>query len=290
MKYDVMIPAAGKDISFLPWVVKYCRKMLQDMEKIYIVVPSAELKACHKNLRKCMDGVLIIDENNLLPGLSFSTVKQIISTLDVPNVPVGWFFQQFLKYAFALSKYAKSYYLTWDADTLPLNKLTFFDEGKPLFTMKKECHANYFLTIKRLLGWDKTTSMSFIAEHMMFNTNVVKELIDSINKSSVEGTTWFEKIIRACNFDVDMNAYSEFETYGTFCQYRHQGMYDFRQLCTFRKAGIIRGRFINENLLKSLAFDLDIASFEIRDMPPFPYCIMNYARKVMWFIQKYYKG
>lgn len=285
-----MIPAAGKDISFLPWVIKSCREMLQDMEQVYVVVPSMELKNCHKTLRKCMDGVSIIDENSLLPGLSFASVKQIISTLEYPKVPVGWFFQQFLKYAFALSKYAKSYYLTWDADTLPLNKLAFFDSGKPLFTMKKEYHANYFLTIKCLLGLDKTTSMSFIAEHMMFNTNVVKELIDNINKSSVEGTTWFEKIIRACNFNVDMNAYSEFETYGTFCQDRHQGMYNFRQLCTFRKAGIIRGRFINENLLKSLAFDLDIASFEIRDIPPFPYCIMNYTRKVMWFIQKYYKG
>ena len=90
---------------------------------------------------------------------------------------VGWYFQQFLTLAFALTSYCKGYYLTWDSDTLPISELHFFQDGQPLFTMKKEYHRPYFNTLQRLIGLDKTSSKSFIAEHMIFKPEFVCEII-----------------------------------------------------------------------------------------------------------------
>lgn len=57
-------------------------------------------------------------------------------------------------------------YLIWDADTLPISHLEFDDDGRLLFTRKKEYHAEYFITIERLLGLQRVITFSFIAEHM----------------------------------------------------------------------------------------------------------------------------
>ena len=96
-------------------------------------------------------------------------------------------------------------------------------------------------------------------------------MLADIEKSTVLGDFWVEKVINACDFkDERGNLFSEFETYGNYCIKNHPGLYDFRQLNTFRAAGLIRGRYINKNILNRLALDVTIASFEMQDAP-FPY-------------------
>ena len=61
----------------------------------------------------------LIDENTMVAGLSFSEVFGYLKKKGCDSVnKVGWYFQQFLKLAFALTSYCKGYYLTWDSDTL----------------------------------------------------------------------------------------------------------------------------------------------------------------------------
>lgn len=129
--------------------------------------------------------------------------------------------------------------------------------------MKTEYNPNYFKTIKKLLGINKQTKGSFIAEHMLFSTDIVRELIEKISKSNVDGENWMQKIINACDASDPMPGFSEFETYGSYVLATHPDSYAMRHLNTFRYGGYIRGRQISDKMLKKISFDIDTMSFEL---------------------------
>lgn len=279
-KLDVVIPVARKDTAFVRHVVTHINKYVTECEHIYIVTNKKNFSRL-----KHLDGISnveLLDENGLVPELSFGIVHECMKRKGEkrPNC-VGWYFQQLLKFAFAKSKWAKGYYLTWDADTLPLNPVSFFDGDSPLFTKKIENHEPYFLTMNRILGFGKLVDYSFIAEHMVFKASIVKEMLEAIEDyPKSEGKTWVEKIMYACDFsDKRGSLFSEFETYGNYCVKYHPDLYGTRQLNTFRAAGLIRGRHITDKILTRLGMDVVIASFEQQDAP-FPYNISWYMKRV----------
>ena len=265
--YSVVIPVAKKDAKFVSTVVKFVFHNMCEVDHIYLITKFGLFERIERNLQENRNKCTLVDEDKLTPGLSYDFVKQCLLAHPHTNVnSTGWYLQQFLKFAFALSEYCGEYYLTWDSDTLPISKLFFFQDGQPLFTAKKEYHKPYFETLERLIGLKKTAPYSFIAEHVMFRKDFVLELIEEINNSKVEGENWVEKIINACDFQEDGGPYfSEFETYGTFCTVKHPGYYGIQHLNTFRSAAAIRGRHINDYVIEKLAADVDIASFEIHD-------------------------
>lgn len=272
-QFDVIIPVAGKEVGFVHRTVKYIKKNILGVETVYIITNKNNLNKIRRSL-KDVSNFMVLDEDCLVEGLTFAYIKKIIRTYT-PCLSSGWYYQQFLKLAFSLSPYAKQYYLSWDADTLPISKLVFFEDNKPLITCKYEYHENYFLTIEKILGLKKNVPFSFIAEHMLFKTSIVKELIEIIQTSIVEGSTWYEKILRAGDFEKDTMTFSEFETYGTFIMDKYPDVYKLRELKTFRRGGLIMGRMITDKMLKKLSIDIDTISIEIRDEPPFPYNIQN---------------
>ena len=285
LNYNIIIPCARKDLSFIPKVVKYIRKNLIEADRIYIITNTDNISYLQRHLKKSdTTNVVTLDENKMLKNLSFAIVKEYLSKKEW-YVRQGWYFQQFLKMGFALTDYAKDYYLSWDADTLPLSQLSFFDDGYPLFTIKKEFHPAYFETMEKLFeGGGKVFDYSFIAEHMLFKTSIMKELICEIEANKkLEGKDWVEKCINACEFsqtDIYKEPYfSEFETYGTYANIHHPDLYRMRQLNTFRGAGYIRGRKISDKMLETISLDLDIASFEYGATPPFPYNINSWLHK-----------
>lgn len=270
-KYDVIIPVAGKDAGFIHRVVKYVRKHLIGVECIYIITNESYVKKIAKSIGR-LDDIHIVDENRLIEGLTISHIKDIARRYTNCTSP-GWFYQQFLKLGFALTKYAKKYYLSWDADTIPVSDISFFEESQPLFTRKNEYNENYFATIEKIIGLNKVEPYSFIAEHMLFDSDIVRELLKKIETCPVEGNTWFEKIMRAGDYNHPNPSFSEFETYGTYVMTYYPNLYKTRQLNTFRRGGWIRGRAISDQMLEKLSFDLDTISFEMRDEPLFPYNI-----------------
>ncbi len=277
MEYDIIIPVAKRDLGFLPRVLEYVRRYLVDAVDIYIIAN----ESCGERLKKkefVRYGVTFLNEDAIIDNLSYERIRELLLERDV-HIRTGWYLQQFLKIAFAKSPYAKKYYLSWDSDTLPLSKICFFNEGKPLFTKKKEFNDAYFNTIKKLLGLEKIVDYSFIAEHMLFDRDTMNELIERIEESKVNGEDWIEKILNACE-NLEKPCFSEFETYGTYVMTYYPGKYETQVLNTFRSAGLIKGRCVDDRTLSRLAFDLDIASFELFDKPPFPYSISYY--KYLW--------
>lgn len=266
--YDIIIPVASKDISFLPRVVHYIRLNLHEADKIYIITSGKNIR--NAKVLKTLKSCVILDEDELVEGLSFAVVRDLLLKL-APNVSVGWFFQQFLKIAFGTTPYATKYYLSWDADTLPLKHIPFFEGEHPLFSRKYEYNQNYFTTINKLLGLNKLADFSFIAEHMLFNPDIIKNLIIEIEKSDIQGVRWYEKIINAGDYSINLQTFSEFETYGTFVLQNYPDLYKTRQLNTFRCGGFIQGRNITDGKLKTISFDCDTISFEYGHDPLFPY-------------------
>ena len=206
----------------------------------------------------------------------------------------GWYFQQFLKFAFALSDYCTTeYFLSWDADTIPIRDIPMFShQNVPYFSMKHEHHQPYFDTIRNLLSMNRVNSHSYIAEHMLFKKEYVEELIHEINCSEIDGNDWIAKIINAISPSAHCG-FSEFETYGTFILNRHPDAYVERELPSLRYGGFIRGRFIDHKILSQMTLDLSVVSFEAYHIPPFPWSVlvnwhMKYLRRKEMLINRFH--
>ena len=271
-RYNIVIPVVFKDFSFLKRTLKYIYTNLNP-QKVYLIVDKRYLSYIPKSIfdnRKC----ILIDENKLIPGLSYNRIDSLLKIQNRNHTKTGWYFQQFLKMGFSLSIYCDTdYYLVWDSDTIPLRKIDFFDKnGHPFFSMKSEYHKPYFDTIFRLLALEKNIPNSYIAEHMMIESDVMRELINKINMADVIGEMWYEKILNALVDEIiSPFSFSEFETYGTFCSHYYPDLYKERQLPGMRRGGLIQGRFVSERILSALAADMYVASFEIYDRPPQPW-------------------
>lgn len=278
MKYNVIIPVIYRDYSFFKKTIEYIFKYLE-AESIYIITDTRFQRFMPKEIL-CNKRCVLIDENELLDGMSIQPLKELFAKLGRTKMGVGWYYQQFLKMAFALSDYCDfDYYLSWDSDTIPLRKIEFFnDEGKPYFTMKTEHHVPYFVAIERLLGISNNNCRSYIAENMMFNKQIMVELINHIQDNhQLEGTTWYEKIVNALEPEsVSPMGFSEFETYGNYCFNYYPDFYVERMIPSFREGGLIQGRFVSDRILRQLSFDHATASFEIYDRPPFPWGKLSY--------------
>lgn len=278
MKFDVIIPVAGKDTCFVLRVIEYVTQCFDDLDRVYLITNISYHNKLKKKISR-YDNVFVLDEDKLVDGLSIKSVEEKLNS-QKKGLSSGWFFQQFLKYAFSLTEYANKYYLSWDADTLPLSHIKFFEDNHPYFTRKYEYNENYFKTIKNLLGINKTAEFSFIAEHMMFDPIIVKHMLSEIQHSAVEGETWFEKIINAGDYSYPLPTFSEFETYGTFVFHYYPNLYKTRQLNTFRFGGYIQGRNISDKKLREISFDTDTISFELCHDPLFPYNFPNICARL----------
>ncbi len=213
-----------------------------------------------------------IDENSIIPfddvhACMAKKMEKILAGRELPRGITGWYYQQFLKmqYAFVCQD---EYYMVWDGDTIPCKQIKMFQDesGKPYLDMKHEYHEEYFETMGKLLpGIRKVIERSFISEHMLIRADIMRELVTAIeNNDKISGEKFWEKIINAIPAEkIQDSAFSEFETYGTFCALRHMSVYILREWHSFRQGGT----FFNINKISDRDFnwlskDFDAISFE----------------------------
>ena len=200
-----------------------------------------------------------ICENDILP---FDDVHSVVCDIvraemdgQIPGRNItGWYYQQFIKYAYY--NFSKNkYYLVWDGDTVPCKAFSMFSEdGHPFFDTKHEYHKPYFDTIGKLLpGLTKYTDKSFISEHMLMDCEFVEKLILEIESNhSLCGTLFWEKILRSLSASQLMDTgFSEFETYGTYVMTHYTNSYILRSWNSMRYGAM----FFDKDAISSKDFE-----------------------------------
>ena len=163
-KFDLILVVAGKDFQYMDVKLKNIREFINP-DIVYIISPRIDIEKNKYRILKNNNKVFMIDENDILDinNINFNNVQ-------IPGMPQRrfWYYQQFLKMAFSYSKYStKDYYLIWDADTIPLNPIIFFENKKIHLTInKEEYNEQYHNNIARLFGDIKMHHKSFISQHL----------------------------------------------------------------------------------------------------------------------------
>ena len=263
-EFDIIIPIAKNDVEALLNSLPYIKKQLPDTEIKIIANGSVKRRLHH------IEGISFIDENLMIEGLNFEKIKQIIvSRYPKAGRRTRWYFQQFLKLGYArICK--KEYFLTWDSDTIPLTGLSFFNgQGKPYLDVLPPVAEDeaYNVTVGKL--WPdgrvkKHNNVSFITEHMLFKTCIVKNMLEEIEKNvSLEGNTFYEKILRAIPVsELNLSGFSEFETYAAYVTSRVPQMYVMRNWKNLRHGKIYFGIHPTQAQLEWIAKKFDVISLE----------------------------
>ena len=265
MVYDAILMVIPDKVPLLKTSIEYMIKNL-GADRIFLVAnKSCELLI--NNELACYDNVLFLDEEAIFDGLNIEKIRDILKDLCGDYGRAGWFYQQFLKMAYAF-KSDNEYYLVFDSDTVPLNNIKYFSEdGKPCFITKVEYHKPYFdtldvLTEGKVRRVDK--NISYIAENMIINKKIMVEIIDMImNNQNLKGDLFFEKILYAISKDVvKYTGFSEFETYGNYIMTNYPSTYNRMKLRTQRRGTFLFGPLPNSEQLEWASKDYDIISFE----------------------------
>lgn len=256
-EYNVVLPVYKLDIDVainnIPYIIKHIKP------KAIVVISSNEVK------KKLSDykNIIFLDEDNLVNGLDFQNIEILIKKCHGNPKRSGWYFQQFLKMAYAFCC-EEDCYLLWDADTVPLRDIEFIKDDKYILDLKSEYHKPYFTTIKKLIGIDKVLRESFICEHMIIDKDIMKELICLIEKNkNIDGIYFWEKILHSIiRKDIDMNGFSEYETYGSYSLRNYPERFCFRKLETLREGKLLFGNAGKKKALKWASESYDTISFE----------------------------
>ena len=262
--FDIIVPIAKNDLEAFK----------KSLPNIKAQLPNAEIKVIANSSMKeqlgAEEGVIFIDENQMIEGMDFDTIKKIIRNRH-PKAErrTGWYFQQFLKLGYARIC-DKEYFLSWDSDTIPLKGLTFFDEqNKPFFDVLPLVaeDASYNITIGEL--WKdgsvkKGNNVSFISEHMMFKTSVVNEMLDEIEHNiGLEGKIFSEKILSAIPIsELNLSGFSEFETYAAYVASKKPALYTLRKWKNLRHGKVYFGPQPTQEQLDWAAEIFDAISIE----------------------------
>ena len=252
--YDTVICCADKDFDNLKTTIKYLNRNSESRNVIVI---------SNKQPDFLNDKVRYINEADIMDGLSFDAIRDYFVARNVEPSRVGWYLQQFIKMAFAY-KSELGKYLVWDADTLMLNKIRFFDtDERILYDNSRVWTDDVFnKTVTAILGYPRDTAETYIVEHMMMDVECIKDLIGTITLGQPVQNFWKIILDKLSDTDLIYGGFSEFELVGTFMNKKYPNKIAFRKLRSNRNAANIVGNKPNKFDFKSLERNYDFASFE----------------------------
>lgn len=257
---DLVIPSIPSDIDNFLRYRKYLERFLSI--KNIIVIGNQKVESHLSN----DSDIHFINENEFV---DIEKIKEIIfeRTGDKKSTKrAGWYAQQFIKMGYSRNC-KEEYYLLWDSDTIPLKNISFFEGKNPVFDCKTEYHKAYFQTISDIFpGLKKRIKKSFISEHMIINSTIMRELIEKIESYSlIKGNSYVEKIMYAVPEEsLAFSGFSEFETYGTYTTTMYPNLYKIREWKSMRYGSF----FFNDTItlsdedIKWLSKFYDAISFE----------------------------
>ncbi len=228
------------------------------VNKIYIVTPLENFP----KINKIANNIILVDEDKLIP---FMTIMEL-RNLTLPGFPeaAGWYFQQLLKLGCAYIDGLNEKFLVWDADTILLRPLDFFDGDKLIFTIGSGYHSPYFDSFKNLIGIDPKADYSLIAQHMPMNKKIIIEILNKIADNFAGSDNWAWKIMNNLSGD-SKQLFSEYECFGHFVKIIYPGRFVTRSIPWLRFGTRISSLQPSSTELNRLAKRYFFASFEIWD-------------------------
>ena len=208
----------------------------------------------------CGPELTLWDEAELVPHMTLGELRK----MPFPFFPrgAGWYFQQFLKYAFVNVSNDDDYYLIWDADTVLLRPIEFFTpEGKPYYTTATEYHVPYFETYQALFGTEANREFSFISQHQVIRKSILREMLARMETLHPSSRNWAWAIMENLRGS-GSNLFSEYETYGHYLKSERPDSFVVRALDWTRNGERWAGYPPKSDKIESLAQNYAYASFE----------------------------
>jgi hypothetical protein len=181
-------------------------------KKYCVIVPDGEVRVFMENTPPSFH---VLSENDYLGSFK----EQLLTKLpDENRSRFGWYLQQFIKLNALNEIRSDETFLIWDADTIPVKKLSFKNGALIGHYIGTENHHAYFDFINLALGLSKKVDYSFIAQCLAVKG---KWFVDF--KKHIECHTkknWADGVIENINFD-EPAGFSEYETLGTYINYKY---------------------------------------------------------------------
>jgi hypothetical protein len=221
--FELIIQTIERDIPILAISLLYIRRFLAPYRIIFVAARNCIEILRRKGIIRKNDEVIF--EDQLASGLSPELLKKLLKGRDFDTNRAGWYFKQIANIYYAIRPDAGKYYLVWDADTIPLRDMGFFDdEGRTILDRKTEYCMPYFDTLRRLVGIERQVDFSFIAEHMMFERDIVKAFLSETMGNGYENdaVAFAGRVIDSISNDKisGFNGFAEYETYGNYATLR----------------------------------------------------------------------
>ncbi|MES2980916.1 MAG: DUF6492 family protein [Verrucomicrobiota bacterium] len=213
---------------------------------------------------ECGSDLILWDEDHFVAGMTLKQLQQYPKPFLKKRS--GWYFQQFLKLSFLnVANKTDEYFLIWDADTVLLRPLDFFDvEGRPYYTVAREHHNPYFTTFEALFGKRAHREFSFISQHQIIHKATLRKMLAEIETRNPDSKNWAWAIIENIK-GVGISLFSEYETYGHYLKLNSADAYALRNLKWTRYGQKWAGYPPSPDKLEEMSRNFDYAAFEFHN-------------------------
>ena len=155
---------------------------LYAISKYVVIVPKVDIEAFQLKLHffkniEILSEDLVCDKRYFLNLCDFFLKNKD----NYMSFRKSWYYQQILKLSYVLDEknFSDNNLVIWDADTVPIKKIEFFDQNNQpyIYGSGYEYHLPYFYTIKKLLGQNcSLLNLSCITQFVALNLKNRKEL------------------------------------------------------------------------------------------------------------------
>jgi hypothetical protein len=228
---------------------------------IYLISNSAGLAA----IGDVADNIKLVHEDSVIPNMTLGALKK----MKIEGFPkrAGWYYQQLLKWGAAYFDNITEHYLVWEADTILLRPMTFFDnQERVIFTTDSDYHAPYYHTYKHFFQEDAGYEFSLIAQHMVIDRKILNEMLLVIDDRFAGSENWAWKMMN--NLTAESNSkMADYETYGYYVKNHHPDKVVFRQVPWTRWGSSLTSPYPSDGDLRFLSKEFCFAAFETWDSP-----------------------
>jgi hypothetical protein len=204
----MMVALLVAENSVRPILSRVIRGLLKwtNVQTVVLAVPARQLKDFAYLKSPTTE---VIPENEIIPGYS---LDYFADRLGDRRARAGWYLQQFAKIGFSRIA-ADNQYVIWDADTVALRPIVFFEGGKLQITMSKEYHQPYFAALEKLINQRRVLRFSAISQYMPVDASCTRKMLEKIEQ--IHCKPWIDAVLSVLPLQGD----SEFSEYETLANY-----------------------------------------------------------------------